>query len=188
MLSNKSKFYLTLISKLKPSPSFFFIYTSLWFLWHNDFIITLISTQTDVSSKIQAAMAAVPNNQYMVILLLTVVVVLALNGFDYLKEITNDDEDTSMVELLKNSNTSATENENDIKHVVATLERTKKKLSETVDRENKLKQEKKDLASKMLKIQCQLDEILADNMILKADMAKLEVQKNNKDEIILSHS
>jgi hypothetical protein len=173
MLSNKSKFYLTLVSKLKPSPGFFFIYMIIWFLWHNDFVVTLIATQADITSKIQVAMAAVPNNQYLIVLFLTIGSVLLLNIFDYLKEVVSEDEDISMVELLKNSNTSATEGENDIKHLVSTLERTKKKLSDAISRENKLNQEKTELVSKILKIECQLEETLADNMILKADLTKL---------------
>ena len=124
----------------------------------------------------------------MVVLLFTVIVILVLNSFDYLKEMANVDEDDSMVELFKNSSTSATENENDIKHVVSTLEKTKKKLVEAVDRENKLTQEKTELVSKMLKIQVQLDESLADNMILKADLTKLETQMNSKNDVVVSHS
>ena len=188
MLSNKSKFYLTLVSKLKPSPSFFFIYTVIWFLWHNDFVTTLISTQADITSKIQAAMAAVPNNQFLVVLFLTIGTVLLLNIFDYLKDVASENEDTGMVELLKNSNTSATEGENDIKYVVATLGKTKKKLSDAIARENKLSQDKTELVSKLLKIEYQLEETLADNTLLKADIMKLEAKEKSKDENVLSQT
>jgi hypothetical protein len=174
MLTKKSKFYLSLIAKLKPSPKFFFIYSSLWFLWHNEFMITLISTQADPASKIQAAIAAVPDNQYMLVLFFTIAAVLLLNGFDYLGKLSSDEEDTSIVELLKNSNTAEDEEENDIKYVVSALAATKKKLAYAIDREHKMAQEKTVLVSKLLTIQNQLDEITADNMILQSDIAKLK--------------
>ncbi len=54
MLTNRTKSFLTIILNLKPSPHFFISYIVIWFVWHNDFILALVTTNVDFGIRLQA--------------------------------------------------------------------------------------------------------------------------------------
>ena len=181
MLSDKAKSYLAIVANLKPTPSFFAMYIFVWLVWHSEFALALATTSGDFSKRIAVAINAVAENQYILVLVFTVFVVLLRYGFDQLSHMSNEQPDENGVELLKNSKTAATENEMDIKQLMTTLEKAQEKLVVSREKEKKVSREKNEIVGKMLRLQAELDESLADNCILNNTIDKLQSQldRNN---------
>jgi len=174
MLSDKTKSLLRIILNLKPSFRFLMSYIAIWFLWHNEFIISLVMTDGGLDVRLQTAFESVSSNQYIFVLFLTIMLTLIIYGFDFLTQVLADDDNSDEFTLLQNGNSAKNENEMDIKQLMATLESVQLKLTESLEREKQYKQDKTTSMSNMIQLQNQLDELTADNIILNEEINKLK--------------
>ena len=186
MLSDKTKSLLRIILNLKPSFRFIMSYIVIWFLWHNEFIISLVMTDGGLDVRLQTAFESVSSNQYIFVLFLTIMLTLIIYGFDYLTQVLADDDNSHEFRLLQNGNSAKNENEMDIKQLIATLESVQLKLTESLEREKQYKQDKTASMSNMIQLQNQLDELTADNIILNEENNKLKT--SNKVDAVLCQS
>ncbi len=188
MLSDKTKSFLRVILNLKPSFRFLITYIVIWFVWHNEFIISLVMTSGGLNVRLQTAFESVSSNQYLVVLFLTIMLTLIIYGFDYLTQVLADDDNSGEFTLLQNGNSAKDENEVNIKQLMTTLESVQLKLAESLEREKQYKQEKTASMSNMIQLQNQLDELTADNIILNEENNKLKLKTSNKADAVLCQS
>ncbi|MBU2924352.1 hypothetical protein Q4530_00500 [Colwellia sp. 1_MG-2023] len=186
MLSDKTKLFLRIILNLKPSFHFLMSYIVIWFVWHNEFISSLVMTNGGLYVRLQSALDSVSANQYIVVLFLTIMLTLIIYRFDYLTQILADDDNSEEFTLLQNSNSAKHDNDVNIKKLMVTLESAQLKLSESLEREKQYKQEKIATTSKVIQLQSQLEELMADNIILNEENNKLKA--SNKVDAVLYQS
>ena len=162
------KSFLSFSEQQKPAPSFILIYVCTWLIWHNQLFTAFISHSGDVIDKLMAAYQSIETNQYLLVLLLTLLLLTIRLGYNYIvfkshQLVMSVDDD----ELMEKGSQLATENE-DVKALMATLTKTQTQLKNTKEKVKQLTDEKNNAIAKQLSIQAQLEEALADNQILQA--------------------
>ena len=145
-----------------PGPSFIVIYIATWLAWHNQLFSYFINTQGDFFTKVSAALSAIEDNQYIVVLLLTGLIFMVRLGANYLsfksKELLNSADD----DFVNARDDQKFAKNTDIANLMATLTKTKQQLTETRAREKKAVADKNDAIKKLLRMQHELDEARAD--------------------------
>ena len=188
MLSNKTKSLLKIILNIKPSLRFLMSYIVIWLVWHNELILSFLMADGDFFFRSQSAVNAVTSNQYLVVLLLTIVLTLIRYGFDSLAQVLADDDNHEEFTLLQNGKSAKTENETDIKQLLATLDGVQVKLADALAREKQAKKEKTETIGNIFQLQTKLDELSADIIILTKENDKLKAAMNNKENDVLCQS
>ena len=156
------KSFLDFSQQQKPAPSFVIIYVVTWLVWHNQIFSAFFLTSGNGIERLMAAYHAIDNHQYIFVLFLTILFLTIRLGYNYIvykshQVVMSLDED----ELMIRGDQLAKENE-DVKALMQTLERTKAKLEQMREQEQKAQQDKKEAIAKMLAYQAQLEEVKAD--------------------------
>ncbi|WP_448568262.1 hypothetical protein [Thalassotalea ganghwensis] len=164
------KSFLDFSQQQKPAPSFVLIYLTTWLVWHNQLFSAFFLTPGNGIERLMAAYHSIENNQYVLVLFLTTLFLTIRLGYNYIvykshQVVMSVDED----ELMIRGDQLAKENE-DVKALMQTLERTKAKLEKVKLSEEQAQQEKKEAIAKMLNYQVQLEEAQADLAILQASI------------------
>ena len=154
-----------------PAPSFIVIYIATWLTWHNKLFSHFINTQGDFFTKFSAALSAIEDNQYIVVLLLTGLIFIVRLGVNYLsfksKELLNSADDDFV--NVRDDQTFA--KNTDIDNLMVTLTKIQQQLAETRIREKKALTDKNNAIKKLLTVQHELDEARADiDMLNKAKL------------------
>ena len=163
MINKKTlKSMLSFSESQHPGPSFIVIYIATWLAWHNQLFSHFINTQGDFFTKVSAALSAIEDNQYIVVLLLTGLIFIVRLGANYLsfksKELLNSADD----DFVNVRDDQKFAKNTDIANLMATLTKTQQQLAETRAREKKAVTDKNDAIKKLLSVQHELDEARAD--------------------------
>jgi hypothetical protein len=155
-------------------------YVVIWFIWHNEFLLTLVMTSGDLLLRLQTAIESVSSNQYLMVLFITIILTLIRYGFDNLTQILADDDNSDEFSLLQNGNGAKTESEMDIKQLLATLDIAQTKLADSLAREKQVKKDKTETINTIFQLQAKLDELTADIVILNKENHELKDSLSNK--------
>ena len=138
MINKKTlKSILTFTENQHPAPSFIAIYIVTWFVWHNQLFTYFINAQGDFFTKLTTAMAAIDDNQYVVVFLLTCLLFIIRLAVNYLTfrshEMLNNADDN----FANARDDQVFAKNDDISHLMATLTKTQQQLADTQAREKK---------------------------------------------------
>lgn len=172
MINKKTlKSILTFTEHQHPAPSFVVIYILTWFAWHNQLFTHFINAQGDFLTKVTAALSAMPDNQYIVVLLFTCLIFIVRLGINYLsfksRELLNSADD----DFANARDDQKFAKNTDVANLMATLTKTQQQLTETRIREKKALTDKNNAIKKLLSLQHELDEARADITMLNQDKA-----------------
>lgn len=167
MLNKKTlKAILAFTENQQPAPSFIIIYLVTWLVWHNQIVSTFISATGDIWSRMNSAIAAVNENQYLVVFFLTCFIFILRLAYHYARfkstELLNSSDD----DYLKGREDQTFERNEDIAQLMSTLELVQQQLAESKAREKKAISERNEQVKKVLTIQYELEEARADVKIL----------------------
>lgn len=168
MLSKKTlKSLLVFTENQQVAPSFLFIYIVTWCAWHNQLFSAFIAAQGDFWQKVNAALTALTNNQYLVVFFLSCLILTLRLVYNFLRfksrELLNDS-DQAYVDAKEGRNLEAS---NDIAQLMSTLTTVKEQLAKAKEREKLAIISKNDTIRAMLSLQNELDEAKADIALLR---------------------
>ena len=160
------KSFLRFSQQQKPAPSFILIYLLTWLVWHHELFTTLFSYSGDVIERLIAAYQSIEENQYILVLFLSLLFLVIRLGYNYIvfksqQLVMSIDDD----ELMVRADQLAQEND-DIKALMTTLTTTQEQLKRSQNKEKQATKDKNDAIAKLLAVQAQLEEVQADNQLL----------------------
>lgn len=164
------KSFLSFSQQQKPAPSFVLIYAFTWLVWHNQLFNAFFTHSGDVIDRLMAAYQSIEENQYLLVLFLTLLFLVIRLGYNYIvfksqQMVMSVDDD----ELMVRADQLAQEND-DIKALMTTLTNTQEQLARSREKEKQATKDKNDAIAKLLAAQAQLEEALADNQLLMQQM------------------
>ncbi|RTR29765.1 hypothetical protein [Shewanella atlantica] len=148
------------------APRFILTYLLIWFIWHNQLFTTFFSTSGDLLTRSTAALSAVTDNHYLIVLAITCLFYSARVGYYFLKNKTHALlEEDDIAELKVGSDQRFTKNE-DIERLMSMVTDLKTQVVATKEREQKANADKNLVIKKFLAIREELDEVKAENALL----------------------
>ena len=169
MYNQLLKIFLDITDNPSAIVKFILVYCLVWLLWHNHLLLTLMISSGGVIDRVHQALTSVEKYQPFSVFTFTVFLYLVRIFFQYFVNLSRAHIDKQ--EQAENSPFSV---DSDVEQLLETLDAYREKLAASEEREKFAKQESKDSIHKVLLLQGQLEESIADNQILEAKIKKLE--------------
>jgi hypothetical protein len=167
MLTKLLKSLLSVVEDPRSLPTFITLYLLTWLIWHNQLFIDFFAAQGGFSNKISAAITGVSFSQTITVFWLTIFLFILRAGFIFFIKSSR-----KYVEQQEENNHSI-EQADDIKRLITTLAEVNAQLARAINKEKQAKANNKESINKLLAAQAELDEINADNLILKQENQQL---------------